>query len=338
MPASHPPGPGPRISPAQRVAETPPEGSTLTIFFPDISSYEAGLTIQPGTVAVIAKATEGTYYRDAQYQNFKAQAARVGAVFSAYHFLKAGDGAAQADYCHAMVGNVPVMLDVETEGASKPSVADCLAFMARMRALGGRVWGVYFPRWYWEQVGGNLALLGVTLVASGYPGHYSDTDPDWKPYGGATPAIWQYTDKQPYGGQRVDFNAFRGTVPQLAALIDGGGTAPAAPTTSQGADDVTPDEHNQLNNVYAATFHGGPSCGRVVPAGQPGGGGNSVFSHLDYITSLLEAQAAKPAQPPVDVNALGAAVAAHLAAGGGASADAIAAAVAKHFAADLAAG
>lgn len=39
----------------------------MTIFFPDISSYEAGLTIQPGTVAVIAKATEGTYYRDAQY-------------------------------------------------------------------------------------------------------------------------------------------------------------------------------------------------------------------------------------------------------------------------------
>ena len=39
----------------------------MTVFFPDISSYEAGLTIQPGTVAVIAKATEGTYYRDAQY-------------------------------------------------------------------------------------------------------------------------------------------------------------------------------------------------------------------------------------------------------------------------------
>ena len=54
----------------------------MTIFFPDISSYEAGLAIQPGTVAVIAKATEGTYYRDAQYANFKAQAAHVGAVFS----------------------------------------------------------------------------------------------------------------------------------------------------------------------------------------------------------------------------------------------------------------
>ena len=264
-------------------------------------------------------------------------------MFSAYHFLKAGNGAAQADYCHAMVGNVPVMLDVETEGNSKPTVADCLAFIVRMRALGGRVWGAYFPRWFWEQVGGNLASLGVAIVASGYPSGYSDTDPDWQPYGGAAPAIWQYTDKQSYGGQHVDFNAYRGTVPQLAALINGG-TATATPQpvpspTPEGAADVTPDEHNWLTNVYAATFHGGPSCGRTVPTGLPGGGGNSVFSHLDYITSLLEAQATRPAQPPaVDVNALGAAVAAHLAAGGGASADAIATAVAKHFAADLAAG
>ncbi|MFD0639618.1 GH25 family lysozyme [Catenulispora yoronensis] len=117
----------------------------MTVFFPDISSYEAGLTIQPGTVAVIAKATEGVYYRDAQYTNFKNQAARVGAIFCAYHFLKAGDGAAQAEYCHAMVGSTPVMLDVETEGTSKPTVADCLDFIVRMRSLGGRVWGCYFP-------------------------------------------------------------------------------------------------------------------------------------------------------------------------------------------------
>src|SRR5207247_168211 len=152
-----------------------------------ISSYENGLRIQPGTVAVIAKATEGTYYCDANYADFKAQAAAVGAVFSAYHFLKAGGGAAQAEHCHAMVGSTPVMLDVETEGSSKPTVADCLDFIVRMRALGGRVWGCYFPRWYWQQVGGNLASLGVTIVASGYPGGYSDTDPNWNGYGGINP-------------------------------------------------------------------------------------------------------------------------------------------------------
>ncbi|WP_267254768.1 GH25 family lysozyme, partial [Catenulispora pinisilvae] len=198
----------------------------MTVFFPDISSYEAGLVIQPGTVAVIAKATEGTYYRDAQYQNFKDQAARVGAVFSAYHFLKAGNGAAQAEYCFSMVGATPVMLDVETEGDSKPGVADCLDFIVRMRSLGGRVWGAYFPRWFWEQVGGNLAAFGVAIVASGYPGGYSDTDPNWNSYGGTSPLIWQYTDAQPYGGQHVDFNAYRGTTAQLADLINGTSPGP----------------------------------------------------------------------------------------------------------------
>lgn len=204
----------------------------MTVFFPDISSYENGLVIQPGTVAVIAKATEGTYYRDANYEEFRAQASRVGAIFSAYHFLKAGGGAAQAEYCYAMAGATPVMLDVETEGASKPTVGDCLDFIVRMRTLGGRVWGAYFPRWYWEQVGGNLAALGVAVVASGYPDSgYSDADANWITYGGINPAIWQYTNAQPYGGQRVDFNAFRGTTAQLAALITGSTTAPTQPNT-----------------------------------------------------------------------------------------------------------
>jgi hypothetical protein len=228
----------------------------MTVFFPDISSYEAGLRIQPGTVAVIAKATEGTYYRDVQYANFKAQAAAVGAVFSAYHFLKAGGGAAQAEYCFAMVGSTPVMLDVETEGSSKPTVQDCLDFIVRMRQLGGRVWGAYFPRWFWEQVGGNLAELGVAIVASGYPGGYSDTDANWQPYGGVTPLIWQYTDSQPYGGQRVDFNAYRGSTAQLAALITGNGTtAPTQPNTGDtdmGTYQVSAGWQNDYSDVAAA--------------------------------------------------------------------------------------
>lgn len=246
----------------------------MTIFFPDISSYEAGMAIQPGTVAVVAKATEGTYYRDSQYATFKAQAAQAGAVFSAYHFLKAGNGAAQADYCHAIVGDTPVMLDVETEGTSKPTVADCLAFITRMRALGGRVWGAYFPRWYWEQVGGNLASLGVAIVASGYPGHYSDTGPNWLPYGGVSPAIWQYTNAQPYGGQHVDFNAFRGTVPQLAALI-GGASISGEDMALDSTDARTlwsysngdkPDVHQTLANAAASAAAAAAQGAQILAA------------------------------------------------------------------------
>jgi hypothetical protein len=61
---------------------------------------------------------------------------------------------------------------------------------------------------------------------------------------------------------------------------------------------VTPEEHNWVDNTYAGMFLGGSSCGRDVP-----GGGNSLFSHIDYITTLLEGM-----HPSVDVTALSAAL------------------------------
>ena len=304
----------------------------MTIFFPDISSYEAGLTIQPGTVAVIAKATEGTYYRDADYDTFKAQAAARGAIFSAYHFLKAdGNAAGQADYCHAMVGSTPVMLDVETEGTSKPGVADVAAFIARMRALGGRVWGAYFPQWYWQQVGGNLASLGVAIVSSNYTA-YSDSGPGWAPYGGVSPAIWQYTDKQPYGGQSMDFNAFRGTVEQLAALINGTTT----PTPSTGG--------NMSNVIPASIAHHFPGLDLSpdFPANAPfdeatadiwaDGRAEAAWRYGLMANQKLDQLLAKVGQPApatVDVNALAAALAPHLT--GGVDPNAVAQAVVAHL-------
>jgi len=205
----------------------------MTIFFPDISSYEAGLKVQPGTVAVIAKATEGIGYSDAYYADFKNQARAIGAVFSGYHFLRSdSDPAAQAAHYFNVAGNTPCMLDVETTGNSKPGVAQVVAFMEALRGRGGRVWGVYFPQWYWGEVGGDLSrvtALGAVLVASAYRA-YSDSN--WPgPYGGATPAVWQYTNAQSYGGQSVDFNAFKGTVAQLSAIINGDDMDPTTPLT-----------------------------------------------------------------------------------------------------------
>lgn len=311
----------------------------MTIFYPDISSYEAGLTIQPGTVAVVAKATEGTYYQDANYADFQAQAARVGAVFSAYHFLTAGNGAAQADYCHAIVGATPVMLDVEPTGNSRPTVADCAAFIARMRQLGGRVWGCYYPRWYWQQTGGDLGSLGVALVASGYPGGYSDTDPNWQPYGGAAPAVWQYTDKQSYGGKSVDFNAFRGTTAELAALINGtsnpstGGDPMATYTMSDGWQRDYPDVAPQLQQhipVGAVIDDGNAAAFAMIRSFVAAERAATIEGKLD---TLL----ARPsASPVIDVNALAAALAPHLA--NGATPDQIAVAVVQHLGADLAKG
>lgn len=191
----------------------------MTIFFPDVSNHNGGLVIQPGTVFVWAKASEGTYYTDPTYQNFKAQAASVGAGFGAYHFLTAGNGSAQADYCFNIVGRgVPLFVDVEPTGSSFPTTADVVAFRDRYRALGGILEVQYYPKSYADSQGANLAVTGLKTINANYTS-YSDSGPGWVSYDGITPFEWQYTDVQSYGGQSVDFNAYKGTYDQYLADI-----------------------------------------------------------------------------------------------------------------------
>lgn len=285
----------------------------MTIAFPDISHYQAGLRIQPGTVAVCAKCSEGTYLTDASYADFKTQASNVNALFWAYHFLTAGNGAGQADYCFKIAGSTPVMLDVEPIPAqhSYPTVADIQAFVARYKKLGGRVCLAYIPRWYWQQMGSpDLTVLGLPIVASGYPGAYSDSDANWSPYGGVTPSIWQYTAAQPYGGMSVDFNAFRGTLQQLAALIQGDDMEPADVWSFRNASLDKIDMRQRLVNAEAAAAQA---------------------------VSAINALAAKLANPPtIDVAALAQALAPLVAAG--VTADQLAEAVVSHLAARFAKG
>lgn len=202
----------------------------MTLRFPDVSSYQRGLRLQPGTVAVIAKATQGKHWEDDCFHDFMAQAGAMGAIGAGYHFLEHGDARAQAEHCHQFAGSVPMMIDCEPTGDSRPTVSDCIEFIKRFHELGGRVFGVYFPRWYWHQVGGDLRPLrdaGACLVSSDYSGYTDNPDgAGWQSYGGVTPAIWQTTDHQAYGGKLVDFNAFRGSVADLHALIQGDDMTP----------------------------------------------------------------------------------------------------------------
>jgi GH25 family lysozyme M1 (1,4-beta-N-acetylmuramidase) len=222
----------------------------MTIFGPDVSGYQAGLKIQAGTPFMFAKATEGTGYTDSSYANFKAQAASVGALFAGYHFLTQGNGAAQAQHAISVIGKTTcTMLDVETDGSSNAGVADIEAFVAEYRALGGNVKLVYIPHWYWGNIGSPslapLNSLGLSLISSDYTS-YSDGGPGWAAYGGVNPQLWQFTDAYSYGGSSIDYNAYRGTVAQLSALMGYIGAAapssPAAPVASQVI--ANPAQHN----------------------------------------------------------------------------------------------
>ncbi len=207
----------------------------MTIFYPDVSSYQTGISFA-GCVIAMVKATENTNYHNPDYAAAKTRAASAGAYFCAYHFLHAGNGASQAQYAFGVVGaDVPLMIDFEpaynANGtiASAPQISDAVAFINEYRALGGKVYLLYLPHWYWQGNLGQAALtpvidLGMLLVSSDYTG-YSDTGPGWASYGGMTPLVWQYTSTATLNGVvNVDMNAYQGTVADFEAQVTTGAT------------------------------------------------------------------------------------------------------------------
>lgn len=238
----------------------------MTIFGPDISSYEHGVNVGDLTDPfVMLKCTEGTYYADADYARWLAQAKSSKKLVIAYHFVKAEESAgAQAQWLkqHIIDTTLPVMLDIETEGASKPTAQFVAQLADAMYQVGLRVKLAYLPRWYWEQIGSPslvpLANRGIGLVSSAYPARggqspsagYSASGGDggtgWASYGGVRPVLWQFTDSG-LEQQQMDFNAFRGTITELAKLLGGsgvqetGGGAMGSYTMSEGWQRDYPD-------------------------------------------------------------------------------------------------
>jgi hypothetical protein len=208
----------------------------MTIFYPDISGYQGNIDLA-GVPACCAKATEGTSFASPAYAEQKAEAARSGVFFFAYHFLRHGEPRTQAMWCRGKTAGVPLMLDFEPSGASAPTLADAAAFTSAFRGAGGVCNLVYLPHWYWQQIGSPdlkpLRDLGMLLVSSAYPGGYpGDHGSGWNAYGGMSPVIWQYTSSQALHGQRVDYNAYRGTLPELESLVRTGklpGAKPGVP-------------------------------------------------------------------------------------------------------------
>jgi len=238
----------------------------MTIFYPDVSSYQTGISFA-GCVIAMVKATEGTGYINPDYADAKVRAANAGAYFCAYHFLRAGNGAGQASYAHSIVGSdIPLMIDFEPEYnsdgtiSSAPQVSDAVDFINEYRALGGKTYLLYLPHWYWEGNLGQASLASVIalrmlLVASDYT-TYSDTGPGWAPYGGMTPTVWQYTSSATLNGvTNVDMNAYQGTLADFQAQVTTGATAVTAnivPTLTEGDTGPAVETLQTRLNVWGA--------------------------------------------------------------------------------------
>jgi GH25 family lysozyme M1 (1,4-beta-N-acetylmuramidase) len=188
---------------------------STVLHFPDGSSFQAGINFV-NSYAFFAKATEGTGYTNPEFNAFRNEAAENSVFFAAYHFLHAGNGAAQAEhYCSVVPANVAGAVDIEPTSLSRPTVQDAVDFITECRAQGRKMHLAYFPHWYWQQIGSpSLAALQgngpVMLWSSDYT-TYSDNGPGWAGYGGLEVAVWQYSSTVSYGGVNdVDFNAFKG--------------------------------------------------------------------------------------------------------------------------------
>jgi GH25 family lysozyme M1 (1,4-beta-N-acetylmuramidase) len=194
----------------------------MTIFFPDISAFQPGISLA-GIPAVIIKATEGSTWTNSDYRAACTRAAVKGIPAFAYHFLHSGNILAQAQHAFSVTGKRPLMLDWEPTGTSRPSVADARSFVDQYRALGGIVYALYLPHWYWQQIGSpslsSFVSRRMFLVSSQYTA-YSDSGPGWNGYGGLAVRVWQYTSTRNFSGfNSVDFNAFKGSVAQLKSLF-----------------------------------------------------------------------------------------------------------------------
>lgn len=294
----------------------------MTELGPDISSFQNGLDLSRCTSAsfVIAKTTEGTGYTDANYQDWRRQAAALGKLFAWYHFLSGDDPRAQVQHTAANVGDVglPGMLDFEPTASFRPTLAQAMAYIDAAHAAGLKLKLVYLPRWYWEEIGSPdlspLNARGVYLVASSYLGgtgspsqlYPGDSAAGWATYGNAKPLILQFTDRASDGGMSLDYNAFRGSVAQLASYLS---TATPSPAPTSPGDDMALTDTVPVSAGFAARY----------PATAPDGfTANAEITVATLLMGaairaannehLITAQGVQLAQQQADIDALKAAV------------------------------
>jgi hypothetical protein len=327
----------------------------VTIFGPDISSFQNGLDLGHLGAAsfVIAKTTEGTYYTDDDYQGWRRQAAGLGLPFVWYHFLSGQDAHAQVAHTLANVGDasLPGMLDVEPEGSFSPTLAQAIAYIDAAHGAGLNLKLIYLPRWYWQQLGSPdlspLATRGLSLVASSYPGgtgspgqlYPGDSAPGWQAYDGMTPLLYQYTNQASDGGKPLDYNAFRGSQPQLLAYLGASSPAPSTTSSSSSGDPMgtIPPSISQKWPELAGDFPPNATFTDESALIWADGGARAAALYAQQARDAINALAAKiivpPPPPAIDVNALAQALAPVLQTGP--SADQVATAVVAHLATTL---
>lgn len=189
---------------------------------PDVSGHQGAVNMAQvaaaGNSFVVAKATEGVGFVDAQFKANRTKAHAAGLIFGAYHFARAGDPVAEAAYFCGVVGSLQpnefVVLDWECV-YSGDHVAWCRAWLDAVTAKLGVRPLIYMNRSTMN--GHNWAPIATStgLWLALYDG--ATAQPPVSSWSAA--AMKQYSDRGACPGVpgACDVNAFYGTADQLRA-------------------------------------------------------------------------------------------------------------------------
>jgi hypothetical protein len=213
----------------------------MTIFYPDVSNLQWNsdeelvdflAQLHPeGFAGVVHKVSEGSYFTDPYWQTCRTWCEQNDLSWLGYHYVTTDDPNTQVAVWNANNGGPNAMLDVE---ANSGDINNFWNVVNAFNNAGVNVSLAYVPHWYWQEIGSPdlsaLAANQISLISSNYPdgsGYAStiyanaggDSGAGWNPYGGATPAVTQFTDSADVAGITVDCNAYKGT--NLDALFTG---------------------------------------------------------------------------------------------------------------------
>jgi Glycosyl hydrolases family 25 len=273
------------------------------------SQYQQGISIArlkaEGYTFVVDKASEGTYIPSnsnmspaqfkAQMLAWVAETRALGMVPGLYHWLKAGNAAAQARFFYRQVVDAggPAGMIIQLDDEDNASYADAQIWAAEWNQLsGGHPFLLYTGAWWWGPRGWDGNAVTPYLWHSHYLSADTDTISDdpatfaaripaswWTPgYGGWPGATFlQFTSRGDAGslGNDVDLNVFRGTLADLMALTGG----------------VDMSEADILQKISDVALFGGTSMGRKVAFKSDDGFTgtlNGLAPKLDYALDSLD--------------------------------------------------
>jgi GH25 family lysozyme M1 (1,4-beta-N-acetylmuramidase) len=210
-------------------ASNPPPGI-------DVSHYQGSINWSSVKSAGIQfawiKATEGTSYKDPNFNSYYLNAYNAGVIRGAYHFARPdlSTGATQATYFASHGGawsrdnlTLPGMLDLEGGCYSKSASAMqswILDFYNTYKAKTGRDVVIYTsPSWWNSCTGGWSGMSSRSpLWVANWTSASDPTIPNGFPYA----TIWQYTDSGSVSGisGAVDRDRFNGDHSRLLALAN----------------------------------------------------------------------------------------------------------------------